>query len=197
MIRCVKLAAVGILCGLHAPLARSVSTLPGTYSVPLSFLVPLSGVLQPPDAITFGVAALSAPALEATPEEARFTALVNRERARRRLKPLAWDSSLCLAGRRHSEEMARLGYFDHISPTPGFTTPADRWERVAEQLPDSYTIGENLFYGSVRDVAWGHASLMESRHHRENLLNPAYSWVGVGVHLDRAGGLWVTQMFRS
>jgi uncharacterized protein YkwD len=91
--------------------------------------------------------------------------------------------------------MANLSYFDHISPVRGLESPADRWERFNPSTPTAYTIGENLFYGSEADVAWGHRSLMASPEHRDNILNPAFTKAGVGVYVSPRGEMWVTEMF--
>lgn len=127
--------------------------------------------------------------------EARFLALANSERTMRGARTLVWDASLAEAGRQHSQEMASLGYFDHKSPIRGLESPADRWERFDTKTPESYTIGENLFYGSEADVTWGHKSLMASPEHRANILNPAFSRAGVGVYVAPDGEMWVTEMF--
>jgi uncharacterized protein YkwD len=91
--------------------------------------------------------------------------------------------------------MAALSYFDHHSPVRGLTSPADRWEAVNPNVPEEYTIGENIFYGSVADVTWGHRSLMNSPEHRDNLLNPRYTRMGVGIYVSASGEMWVTEMF--
>lgn len=129
--------------------------------------------------------------------EAKLLASVNAERAQRGLSRLEWDASLCMAGRGHSREMATLDYFDHSSPTPGMETPADRWEQVVTEPPADYVLGENLFYGSVTDAAWAHRSLMESAGHRDNILNPRYKRVGIGIYTAPDGRMWVTEMFLS
>ena len=129
--------------------------------------------------------------------ESRLVTLTNAERTSRGLKPLAWEDTLCVAGRRHSTEMAALNYFDHSSPTRGMESAADRWERCITQPPMDYTIGENLFYGSLTDVAWAHRSLMDSAGHRENILNPVFTRIGIGVHTAPDGRMWVTEMFLS
>jgi uncharacterized protein YkwD len=129
--------------------------------------------------------------------EARFVTLTNSERAMRGVNPLVWDPTLCHAGRQHSQEMAELSYFDHQSPIRGLETPADRWERYNSTVPNEYTIGENLFYGSVTDVNWGHRSLMASAEHRANIVNPTFARMGVGVFVSSDGQMWVTEMFVS
>jgi uncharacterized protein YkwD len=154
---------------------------------------PRAAVLVP--AASFDAARIAVPT--PTSAEERLAAMANQERVRRGLPPLAWDDTLCLAGRGHSDEMAALKYFDHDSPTRGMATPADRWERVVASPPLEYTIGENLFYGSVTDVAWAHQSLMDSPGHRDNILNPRFTRIGVGVYTAPDGQMWVTEMFLS
>lgn len=171
-----------------------------SFVAPLAVLALLGqGALAAPPpphaAPTRAAAARVADAQKPAPLEARLVDLTNQERVKRGLRPLVWDAGLCLAGREHSREMALLDYFDHTSPTVGAETPADRWERIVRTPPDDYTLGENLFYGSVTDAAWAHQSLMESPGHRNNLLNPAFAYVGIGVYTDANGHMWVTEMF--
>lgn len=142
-------------------------------------------------------AAGNAASMSPTTAEARLLALVNSERATRGERPLAWDTTLCAAGRQHSREMADLGYFDHKSPIRGLETPADRWESSNHSTPAEYTIGENLFFGSVADVAWSHRSLMASPDHRANILNGDFRRMGAGVYISPRGEMWVTEMFVS
>jgi uncharacterized protein YkwD len=154
---------------------------------------PKAAVLVPASSFDVAKAAVLTP----SSAEERLATMANQERVRRGLAPLVWDDTLCQAGRGHSDEMAALNYFDHDSPTRGMATPADRWERVVASPPLEYTIGENLFYGSVTDVAWAHQSLMDSPGHRANILNPRFTRVGVGVYTAPDGQMWVTEMFLS
>jgi len=142
-------------------------------------------------------AAVVSPVAPPTQKEALFLSLANSERSLNGARVLTWDATLCDAARQHSREMAELSYFDHLSPVRGLETPADRWEKSNPSTPAEYTIGENLFYGTEPDAAWGHKSLMASPHHRANLLNPAYTRVGIGVFIAPDGRMWVTQMFVS
>ena len=185
------MALIAVCIGMAAPtpaFAAPAAKTPG----------PTNASAPAPTRIASAPTVRSVPALSgATEVESRFVGMINQERTRRGLRPLAWDPTLCDAARLHSEEMARLDYFDHRSPVSGRETPADRWERAVSQVPDEYMIAENLFFGSVADVAWGHRSLMESDGHRRNILNPEYASIGVGVHVDRNGQMWVTQMFTT
>jgi uncharacterized protein YkwD len=126
--------------------------------------------------------------------ETRLVALVNQDRARHGLRPLQMEQSLTQAGRIHSRDMARLGFFDHVSPDRNKRTPSDRWRQVIQRLPDAFILAENLFYGSRTDVRRAHQALMNSPGHRKNILGREYSKIGVGIHVAN-GDMWVTQMF--
>ncbi len=133
--------------------------------------------------------------LSLSDEEARFVELTNAERLRLRLPPLEIDPVLVEAARRHSREMAEKDYFSHESPTPELKTPMRRYLAALGARPDYAMVAENLFYCSRVDVNRGIQALLESTYHRENMLNPAYEYVGVGIHEGRDGSFWVTQMF--
>ncbi|MAD34442.1 MAG: hypothetical protein CMJ88_11910 [Planctomycetes bacterium] len=96
-------------------------------------------------------------------------------------RPLAAVKSACEASQGHADEMSKLGYFAHMSPTPGRKTPTDRM-RLA-----GYTSGvsENIAMtgGALSShVAWCHSS----GHHR-NLLSPGHREIGIGAN----GRYWV------
>jgi uncharacterized protein YkwD len=130
-----------------------------------------------------------------TGQEYEMMEWANHERELRGLKPLEVDFLLVEIGREHSEEMARLGYFDHFSPTPGMKTPLDRYLAHISDRPQWVYVGENLYYCSVVDPARGHRKLMESPTHKENILDPKFQRIGVGIFIDDSGRFWVTQMF--
>lgn len=106
--------------------------------------------------------------------EAEVIALMNAERAAVGLGPLVEQSQLTAAARQHSTDMACNQFFDHVSPSTGTVI-----DRVSE-LGYSYSfIGENIAAGHLTPeevvAAW-----MDSSSHRENILNPEYTQVGVG-----------------
>jgi len=133
--------------------------------------------------------------VQITEEEQRFIDLANSERLLRGLNTLKLDPALVEAARKHSKEMAEKDYFDHISPTPGMRTAVDRYIAEVKHRPTWALVGENLFYCSIIDVNRGHTCLMDSRTHRDNILNPRFERIGVGVYIDEDGEFWVTQMF--
>lgn len=135
--------------------------------------------------------------VQLTEEEQRFIDLTNSERLLRGLNALKMDTQLVEVAREHSKEMADKNYFDHVSPTPGLRTAVDRYLAVVKQRPTWALVGENLFYCSIVDVNRGHTCLMESKSHRDNILNPRFERMGVGVYKSPDGQFWVTEMFLS
>ena len=122
--------------------------------------------------------------------EAELLRLVNAERAQAGLDPVTLDPELAAIGREHSEEMFRLGYFAHTSPVEG--DPGARLE-AADVL---YLVsGENLAFAPTVEIA--HAGLMNSPGHRANILNPAFTRLGVGVVRSERRGLMITQEFAA
>ncbi|MEU6707567.1 sigma-70 family RNA polymerase sigma factor [Streptomyces wuyuanensis] len=118
----------------------------------------------------------------------QVVALVNAERAKAGCGPVRSNGKLETAARRHSQDMAARGYFDHTSPDG--TDPGDRITAAGYRWS---TYGENIARGqqspsSVMD------SWMNSPGHRANILNCSFKELGVGIH-DASGGPWWTQAF--
>ena len=128
-------------------------------------------------------------------EELRFVDLVNKERASRGLSQLVIDPLLVQVARGHSREMGEKNYFSHTSPTAGITTPLDRYLAVEKHRPSWALVGENLYYCSVIDVDRGHVALMNSKGHRDNILESKFERIGVGAFVDRKGQFYVTETF--
>jgi uncharacterized protein YkwD len=122
--------------------------------------------------------------------EARMLELVNGEREKAGLRPLAPDAQLRGVARAHSEEMFRLGYFAHVSPQTG--SPADRVRAAGVRF---VVTGENLAFAPTTDLA--HAGLMASPGHRANILTAEYTRVGIGVVSAGLNGRMFTQTFAS
>ncbi|RLQ95214.1 CAP domain-containing protein [Falsibacillus albus] len=118
--------------------------------------------------------------------EQQVVDLTNKERTQRGLSPLKVDKNLSNMAREKSADMQRNHYFDHQSPTYG--SPFDMMKKWGI---DYRSAGENIAMGqqSPQEVvtAW-----MNSQGHRENILNPDYTHIGVGYVKD--GNYW-TQEF--
>lgn len=110
--------------------------------------------------------------------------LTNEARRQHALPPLARDKDLAGAARRHSDDMLARGFFSHANPDG--LSPSQRLPLgYAQALKRS---GENIWRGSGQNTYDRRhpartimAGLLTSPGHRENILNPHYTHLGVGV----------------
>lgn len=118
--------------------------------------------------------------------------LVNQERARAGLNALTYNASLARLARLKSLDMSNLNYLNHTSPTYG--TPAQMlqrfgigYRRLGENIAGGYPTPEAVMRG------W-----MSSPGHRANILQPAFTDIGVGYAQGAPGSryrhYW-TQLF--
>lgn len=100
--------------------------------------------------------------------------LINSERSKRNLPTLNTDSALSDAAAKKSEDMIKRRYFEH------YAFNLSPWDFIKSAGYDYLFAGENLamdFNTSEGTVnAW-----MDSENHRDNILNPDYRDLGVGV----------------
>lgn len=122
--------------------------------------------------------------------EQRMLELVNEERVRAGLQPLAVDPDLREVARAHSREMFELSYFSHTSPRTG--SPFDRMRRAGITF---LVAGENLAYAPNVQVA--HRGLMDSPGHRANILRVQFGRLGIGAIRSQLQGTMFTQKFRN
>lgn len=122
--------------------------------------------------------------------EARMLDLVNQERAKAGLRPLAPDPELTPVARRHSADMFARGYFAHDTPEG-----RDPFDRIRESNVSFVAAGENLALAPTVMVA--HNGLMNSPGHRRNILDPQFGRLGIGIMDGGMRGLMVTQNFRN
>jgi uncharacterized protein YkwD len=166
--------ALALVAGGTAVAASADTLIP----LPLpAVTVPLPGISLSPSA-----SVPQAPSVDAL--EATLLAKLNAERVAGGLGPLAlqpWASSVARA---HSNEMAAArdiwhnhsGYLD-----------------IAKQMIAAYLTGENVAEAGTLEEA--DSLLTNSPPHRANILYPAFNYVGIGVALDAAGYVYVTQDF--
>ena len=100
---------------------------------------------------------------------------VNSWRDRFGLEALAWVPVLAELAAAHSKDMSEQGFFAHVSPTTGSMS-----DRLEEAGFGNRRSGENIATGQ-RDAVYANESWMNSIGHRSNILNPAFSGLGVGV----------------
>ena len=125
---------------------------------------------------------------------------VNRVRGEMGLGALEWDPRLASAARQHSDEMERLFYFAHESPTATFEDVLDRVYlagltdiNVAENLASENSVPPSADPEVVgREVT---ALLMASEHHRANILDRRFTHSGIGCVASDEGTLLCTQLF--
>ena len=177
--------------------------------------VPASSPSAPPHAPRRG-----APALSGLPLEVHVEA--NQARRRQRVHALAWSPRLAAVAGAHSRDMARRGFFDHVSPDGA--GPQDRVRRggaachvrtgdgrvrtgVAENLyrTTRYASRWERRRGRHREVGYDWMSDVEiaeatvqgwlgSPGHRRNLLERTARSHGVGVAVGRDHRVYVTQV---
>lgn len=113
--------------------------------------------------------------------EKRVLELVNIERAKHGLSALQWSSELASVARAHSKDMHERGFFSHTNPDG--KSPFDRIK--AAGIKYSYA-AENIAAGQSTPEAvvegW-----MNSKGHRENILNGNLKYLGVGFY-EASGG---------
>ena len=145
---------------------------------------------------------------------------VNRIRREHGLNAMKWNPGLSPVAFGHSRDMARRRFFAHTNPSG--EGPHERYVRAGYQcrVPMGegrfLTAGENIFSGhrvrkwrvwpDGRKTPYEYSTLaaqadrvvvgwMNSPPHRENLLKPAWRTEAIGVYIDAAGGIQVTQNF--
>lgn len=118
---------------------------------------------------------------------------INALRSQYGLPALFLDTCVARVARGHSRDMAENDYLDHVNLDG---------KNHGARLNDGGVIwkssGENLgFYPSSNSDpvtpivnAW-----MESQSHRKNILTREYTHTGIGIALDDAGGVYITQNF--
>lgn len=120
--------------------------------------------------------------------EQEMLVLINNERTAEGLDPLLWDEHLGKAARNHSADMFKSGYFSHQDLDGN--SPL---KRASEEEPYFIISAENIAYAPTLELA--HSGLMESDGHRENILQPAFTRIGIGIIDGGEYGKMFTQVF--
>ena len=146
----------------------------------------------------------------------RFT---NEERQERGLPTLNRMSAIDSIARDHSADMGTRGYFSH--DTPEGLDPSARGNRegytcrkdyglhytigLAENIHLAYTYSSYMTLDAPSSYTWFDSEetlardivdgWMDSRGHRENILNTGYDRVGIGVHITPEEEVYSTQNF--
>ncbi len=123
-------------------------------------------------------------------QEQEMVNLVNGERTKNGLPALKVDLEVARVAEVKSQDMADNNYFSHNSPTYG--SPFDMMKSFGVNYLHA---GENLAGNST--VQRAHEALMNSSGHRQNILNPDFTYIGIGIRPSDKYGYLFTQMFIS
>jgi cell division septation protein DedD len=112
-------------------------------------------------------------------DEAAFVAEINALRASKGLAPLQVNANLVAKARSWSAGMAAAGRIWHSTLSDGVT---ENWRKL----------GENVGMGGSVDGL--HRAFVNSPHHYENLVDPAFGYVGIGIAMS-GDTIFVTEVF--
>jgi hypothetical protein len=132
--------------------------------------------------------AVSANALDLSPLEQQIVDLTNAERKAAGLGELKPSEKLFIAARAHSANQAKQKTMSHVLDGKSVES------RVKEAGYDYFKVGENVALNQP-DAESVLKSWMDSPGHRENILTPAFTEIGVGVVKDDSGEPYYTQVF--
>ena len=121
-------------------------------------------------------------------QEQKMANLLSQDRKNNGRTALVLDEELSRIARIKSADMRDKGYFAHESPTYGDI------RAMLKQFGYPYAAaGENIAHHANVDKA--QAAFMSSPGHRANILNKAWTKVGIGIVYDRNGYIYATQIF--
>jgi uncharacterized protein YkwD len=125
-----------------------------------------------------------------SPAEMKILELTNAERKAKELPPLKPNPLLFKVAQAHSENMAKQGKMEHKLDGK---TPLQRLKAAGYPYNMAF---ENIGAGDadvpLEDLmkAW-----MDSKGHRDNILNKVCSEIGIGIAKDKDGQVYYTQLF--
>lgn len=117
--------------------------------------------------------------------------LTNAFRAVHGLSPLLWDSRVTIVARNHSKDMLTKGYFSHNN-----NEGQPPFERLQDYGISFIIAGENIVAGYQDPLNSFHA-LINSKEHRDNILNSSFRKLGVGFASQELYNTYFTQKFIS
>ncbi|MBO8172274.1 MAG: SafA/ExsA family spore coat assembly protein [Bacillaceae bacterium] len=161
------------------------------YQIGLSEIIAANPELSNPDLIYPGDQ-INIPLLTGIKQmEYQVIQLVNQERTQRGLQPLKPNWELSRVARFKSQDMRDMHYFSHTSPVYG--SPFTMIRNFGLSFRSA---GENIAAGQAtpQQVMNG---WMNSPGHRQNILNPSFTEIGVGYASGGGYGHYWTQMFIS
>lgn len=170
-----------------------------------ALLLPITSIARP-----------ARPRVDVGTLEKQIHQLINAERQKAGLTPLAWSGELGSIAREHSRDMADRNYFSHYSPEG--EGPLERYKKAGFscQVRVGFRIyegGENIFqnnlyssvmyingvphynWNSLEEIARSTVKgWMGSPGHRRNILEPVFKSEGIGVFIKN-GEVFITEDF--
>lgn len=113
---------------------------------------------------------------------------INEERRKLAIPELIWEPLVVPVARDHAKDMWERKYFAHVSPDG-----KDVGDRLQVSKVEYSFAGENLALAPTTVTA--HNGLMNSKGHRENILDPRFKKVGIGVIDNGVYGKMYVQVF--
>ncbi|MCA1846544.1 MAG: CAP domain-containing protein [Actinobacteria bacterium] len=132
--------------------------------------------------LALGLSSLLFPAAakaDTVSDEATFVAKINDLRASKGLPALQVNAQLVAKARSWSAGMAAAGRIWHSTLSDAIT---EDWKKL----------GENVGMGGSVDGL--HTAFVNSPHHYENLVDPSFGYVGIGIVMN-SGTIYVTEEF--
>jgi hypothetical protein len=111
-----------------------------------------------------------------------LTAMTNAERVSRGLRALSTAADLQSLAQQRANQMAQSGVLAH---TTNLGSKLSGWMKLGENVGRGPTLG---------DIE---TAFMNSPEHRDNILDPAFTQLGVGVTWDGVKYFWVAVIFRQ
>lgn len=116
--------------------------------------------------------------------------LVNEARAREGLAPVTQNDTLEQQATQYACELISYDFFAHQNPVTGSTLG----DRAREFGYDFLVVGENLAAGQPTPER-AFTDWMNSPSHRENIMDPRFTELGVGIRMGGGYGIYWVQEF--
>jgi uncharacterized protein YkwD len=122
--------------------------------------------------------------------EKKLLEWVNKERTDRQLNPLKLSTDLRALAKSHSHDMASRRKLTHLS-----SIGKSYKDRLLDAGIFFTEIGENVATSETYEGTFIHQGFMESPEHKDNILNPHFDAIGIGIVYANDNKYYVTQDF--
>ncbi len=127
--------------------------------------------------------------------ESYMYGLVDEARSEQGLPTLRPADDIGEVAATYSAQMADTREFEH---NPEHPDQICCWSKITENIAWADPPRTRLTGDPVAVVVEElHEALLDSPGHRRNLLDPGVDEIGIGIHVDRDGSVWITQNFRA